>query len=164
MNFEKPGYEGEKHEKSSFEIMKTLRELLEKLYVDNLLIAHQTHKPSAQKIMSDEYFSHSGLVGTALQVSVDDIMNVLPELDKNPSERSLLTHRGADSLVIMTFPRELFTGQKMNLDLVDGCLADLALEGKISQFGLPNAHVLGYYNEGGFDMNPDFNPQMLTKL
>lgn len=158
MNFEMP------YSEESNESIESLRLELEKLYEDNFLIAHQTHNHSAEKINSDPYFSESGLVGTALMVSIDDVIRVLPELDKPVIERKILTHKGANSLVIMTFPKQLIPQVKKNLNVIDDLLVDFAMDGKIKKFGLPNQHVFGYYADGNFHKNPNFDSDFLNQL
>ena len=137
---------------------------IERLYKDNFLIVHQTYNKSAEKINLDPYFSYSGLEGTALMASVEDVMNTIPELDKPPSERKFVTHKGADSLVIMTFPRTLISGPKVSVRDMDDLLVDLARDGKLNQFGLPNSNILGYYYNGQFHKNEKFNPVAILNL
>jgi hypothetical protein len=165
MNFDQPQPTNEtEKENLNIETLEQLKSELEKLYEDNLLIAHQTWNHSAQKIQTDEYFSHDGLEGTALALTVEDIMQVAPELDKPVSERTILTHKGADSLVIMTFPRQLLDGLKKRLKSVDEYLIDLVADGKIKQYGLPTSNVLGYYCEGKFHKNPNYDKDALSSL
>lgn len=155
-------------EKSLEEIKKEL-ELLSK---ENYLIAHQTSIEAAEKISTkDRYFSGgAGIVGTSLMLTPKEIMRVLPELDKRGPREYGLTHDGAESMVIMAFPKELLEHElekykdsiatkKINLDTIDEILTEKYSQGELEEIGLPRGFVFGYYYEGKLNKNPDFTPK-----
>lgn len=138
-----------------------IEENLRGLEKDFTLVVHQTWNDSADKIMnSDEYFGNAGLEGTALAVKADDILNVLPELDKPLGQRKFgVTHNGANSMVVMAIPKNLVGGEKDVLGQVDELLFDKFSKGEISQPGLPSSFVYGYYHEGKLKLNQKFKPE-----
>lgn len=94
----------------------------------------------------------------------------MPELDKRPEERHFgSTHKGADAVVIIAFPKEEleeyfkekgYPLEKVRLDKIDDVLIDLYQEGRISQYGMPNRFVCGYYHKGKFLKNIKYNPSL----
>jgi len=95
--------------------------------------------------------------------STESIVDILPELDKD--QRTKLTHKGANSAVIMTYPKESLAGQTHHvLDTIDNQLIDLFAEGKISEVGLPNSQIFGYYHQGRFYKNSNFKPEAILAL
>lgn len=151
---------------STIESLPRVKEALDKLANEQLLIVHQTHLPSAEKItFQDEYFSHSGLVGTSLIKNPDSILEVAEEMVK-PAEdqRYGFVHKGSDCQVIMTFPKKLADDlvaagemQKVGLHGIDDYLVDLVEKGEINTWGMPNGFVYGYINGNRLILNPKYN-------
>ena len=149
-------FEGENMEKIKLE--------LEKLSQDNFLIAHQTEGETANRIVTESsYFSNSGLSGTAGLTNPEELMSTFSEVDKYIDERKKSTHKGASAVVLMIFPKleieNYLTNSKMQgLNTVDDILIDKFSSGEITQFGLPNRFIYGYYNKGKLIKNNKFNP------
>jgi hypothetical protein len=147
-----------------------LDNLLKELYSENELVVHQTWHDSAEDIMNADFFSGGpGITGTALLSNPERIIDLLPELDKPSAERQKLTHKGADSMVIMTFSKKLLRekiaagSMEKGVGLIDEVLwdkfGDKFEAGEIKNVGIPNSNVLGYYFDKKFRENPNYDPK-----
>lgn len=144
-----------------------LGNLLEKLYSENELVVHQTWHDSAEDIKQAKFFSGGpGITGTALLSNPEKIIAILPELDKPAAERQKLTHKGADSMVIMTVSKKSLQEKKdagsfeKGVGLIDEVLFDKYETGEFAEIGIPHDNVLGYYYDKKFRKNPDYDPKL----
>ncbi len=149
---------------ANLEHLRDLEEILaalKNLNQDYHLIVHQTASDTARRIMvGQQFFSQRGLQGTAIMDSPENIAKTLPELDKPSSSRQILTHKGADGMLIMAFPKKITVPwTKRNLDHIDGFLSNQLSEKKIPYYGLPPEAIYGYYTKGELVKNPKFGPK-----
>lgn len=135
---------------------------LKNLYNDYHIIVRQTAGDTVKRIMiKQEIFGFSELGLTATITSPENITRILPELDIPSCSRKFTTHKGADGMLIMAFPRSVESHLPGNgtLDRIDGFLADQYFNGKISKVGLPANSIFGYYTKGELVKNPRFGPK-----
>ncbi len=163
----KNSFEGASQNIEYIDSIEEIKDALVALDRGNYIIVHQTSGDVAEKIMNkDTYFSDKGLTGTADIVSPSTILNVMPDLDKPSSERTFLTHKGSNALVIMAFPKsivqsEIEAGRASafkGLRTIDDIITDKLMDEKIEQQGLPTSFIFGYYYDGRLVKNNNFNP------
>lgn len=141
--------------------MDNIKSELEKLAEDHYLILHQTSGDTAKGITeTSKYFSETGLAGTVLvNQDVDMILSTFKDLDTPIEKRKKSTHRGASSMVILAFPKNLISSAHKIEDKIDSILVDKMMENKIEKFGLPRNFIFGYYHNGVFFKSNDFKPE-----
>jgi|GEM_PF-6335885 len=129
---------------------------LTKLGEDNVLLSHATTLDGAQSIVQSPYFKSNSfsLNGTTIEMTPKQIVGEFPDLDA----RSL--HKSSDSAVVMAFPKsEVGDYNKFGIyEQLDGMVGNSTLDPKNV---LPNRFVYGYYNNGEFIKNPNFNPEFV---
>lgn len=156
---------GEPKNARTIETLPAVKENLVALGEKELLIAHQTHDRNAQQItLESEYFSHSGLVGTALIKNPESIIETAKEMMRPGAEQEYgVIHKGSNAIVIMTFAKELADKlvkdgemSKVSLHGIDDYLVDLSSEGVLKTWGMPNRCVYGYIQDGNLVLNPNY--------
>lgn len=99
-----------KHEMACLERL-TLPEIqadLQRLNTDHYLLGHQTWHDTAERIIQQQQHFNTGpnVAGTAWIARAEDLSSVMPELDKkSQGERERLTHKGADTMIVLALPR-----------------------------------------------------------
>lgn len=123
------------------------------------LLAHQTHRDIADKIIRQGFGGAAGVSGTALLTSSEAVQQALEAMREKRSGRegagSGLVHGGSDAIVLMAVP-SVIQGQRVKgLNDIDGYLAELGLGMKI-----PNPNIIGYATmDGEMVRNPNFDPK-----
>jgi len=158
------------NEHDAIEGMDKILQELERLRTEYFLLVHQTMADTAEKIVErDEYFSHSGLLGTALELNPDSIMKVIEAMQSDdPNVFRGKIHKGANAFLLMGVDRhDLAKAEGKPIEelrnitqVVDNVLLDRVDEGKLKQWGLPNRAIYGIYHEGRLYKNKRFDGKL----
>jgi hypothetical protein len=123
------------------------------------LMAHQTHRDIADKIITQGFGGNAGVSGTALMTSPDAVRQAMEAMREKQSGRegpgSGLVHGGSDSIVLMAVPNVIQGTRVKGLDDIDYYLGELNLGMKV-----PNQNIIGYAtSDGQMVRNPNFDPK-----
>lgn len=151
--WEAPKYVPNQNERT-VEDMGQLQDLLTRAFSDHILLTHQTKDYTAAKICTEDFNTLPD--GTTLLATPDSIMSLLPHLDSGTPGK---THKGADALVVLTFPREIM-GSKYGTEDIDDKIIDLKDAGLVDELGVPNRLILGHYTDHKFHINPNFDARV----
>jgi hypothetical protein len=142
-----------------------------------MLLMHQTHDQTAQKILANhEDFgnpSAGGVHGTTAFTNNQTLRNLIETMQKAFAARNKgdeegyaynavgRMHKGSNAIVVIAIPK------KMNIrriEDIDDKLLDLQMAGKIKGFAIPNNYIVGYWRaDGQFFANGRFKPQGLLE-
>lgn len=124
-----------------------------------ILLAHQTHRNIAEKIITQGFGGDTGVAGTSLMTSPNAVQQAMEAMREKQSGRegpgSGLVHGGSDSIVLMAVPKVIQGTRVKGLDDIDYYLGELDLGMKV-----PNENIIGYAtSDGDMVRNPNFDPE-----
>jgi len=141
------------------DVLSKMTGYLNQLSTNYQLIVHQTFNDSAASIMQ-KGFGRNGLHGTALFVNPQQIIQTASAMF---GQGQAAIHKGSNSLLVLVVPKQIMQQYKIrSVQDLDDHLIELNQQGKIPTVGLPRPYIAGFFHNGQFFANKQFNPDVRT--